>query len=42
MEITINSKGIVEGIDTSHGTVMLLMPDSSILIRKIKELKIKI
>lgn len=42
MEITINTKGKVEGIDTVHGTVMLLMPDASLTIKKIKELKIKV
>lgn len=42
MKVSINSKGVVTGIDTSHETVMLLMSDGSIIIKKIKTLKIEI
>lgn len=42
MDVKINSKGIVDGIDTTHGTVLLLLPDGSLTIQKIKSLVITI
>lgn len=42
MEMKINTNATVEGIDTSHGTVMMLLPDGSLSIRKIKRLEITV